>query len=1105
MLRPVAILLSAAALSGGALAAPAAGVPLAAPDPVSDAAPTVLINEIANGDGDSDSNSFFELRNWGDDAVALDGWRVYRCSIQGLRRNEGQHEADLDGVVLAPGQIHTISRVGLPGDDHVTSPLEHAGTGLWLEDADGRRVDAVGLYPNEPWPTESECTPESGNLPNALDFAQDESWQRVAATGDVAVDFVAAPSTIGAPNATRAAPTADSAVVVSELAGAGPAGRGDDFVELTNTGARTEDLGGWRVYRCTKHGYLRPDSLQLTIAEGTRLAPGARFVVGGPGFTGDADATAATGLANVGFGVLIRDDAGAVVDRIAVSPYRDSPCQGPGSGPGAKLAAVLDTASGESWQRTDDGFVIAPRTPGGRNATEQRSVFLEDFAYPAEPGVAISEVATDPPTDGMPDGTERRNYIELANYGAQTVDIGGWELRRCQADGARAADPQLVVPAGTRLAPGRTYLAARTGTPAAADADATYDVALSFLGAGVWVADADGARVDSVGVYSRNEMDRANVTLSPCTKGLALTTYQPDRLERETFQRVGFTGVDVDDFTTAPATPGELDRHGAVDATAFVAGAAPWAVTESARALGAPVAARPADAGPATAATVLEAWQGVADGPLAGIRGSGERRVDPEAGVPIADDGFGHPYQRLVLDARGFDAGSLVRWSGSTVGRNELQLSVWDARRSAWRALDAGAGPEVELAGTLAEGDLDDGRVTLLVQDGPRTAATLSTSRDGAFEDPDGYDLAISHLTDTQYLAESYPDVYARMVSWIAENAESRKIDFAVHTGDLVQNWVDPAQSEDRARLEFERASAIQAILDDAGIANSVLPGNHDNKRGITNDLYNEYFGPDRYTRMPGYGGSIAPGDNSASFSTFTSAGARFLVLSLPYAYGDRELGWAEEVVAAHPEHNVVVATHEHLTPKDRHVGTQRATANRWVSRADELWSRVIAPNRNVVLVLAGHYHGLGRIVTENAGGIEGHTVVELLADYQEFRTHTGERATGFQRLLQIDLAAGAIAVDTFSVLVEDAAAHPYDYRQFTPDSGQPNSFSNDRPWRIVEAGLQQRYTASDDEFQVRVSFQYPKSVATRGVSVAPPAAPDDVRADAPSGCAGRS
>ncbi|MFB2351318.1 hypothetical protein, partial [Priestia megaterium] len=88
--------------------------------------------------------------------------------------------------------------------------------------------------------------------------------------------------------------------------------------------------------------------------------------------------------------------------------------------------------------------------------------------------------------------------------------------------------------------------------------------------------------------------------------------------------------------------------------------------------------------------------------------------------------------------------------------------------------------------------------------------------------------------------------------------------------------------------------------------------------------------------------------------------------------------------VEAHPDFNVIVSTHEHVTPKTLDGPAHRSGASRWVSRGEELWDRVIAPNRNVVLVLSGHFHGIGALVTEDAGGLPGHDVVELLADYQE-------------------------------------------------------------------------------------------------------------------------
>lgn len=1075
MLRPAVVALcSVVTLAVGGLAAP----PASALQPDVPRTGLVLIDELANGDAGSDANSFAELRNWGDAPVDLTGWRLYRCSGQGLRSNVGRTESDLTGVILPPNGVVTISRIGMPGRLHVTQPFALEGFGLYLEAPGGVLADRVGVYPNEPWPTQSECTGGDGNLPNVLDFSRNESWQRIGVSGDREADWIVAPSTVGSPNTIAPRPRAAGDVVISELTGAGPRGPGDDFVELLNAGTAPVDISGWTLDRCTASGRLRPSGREVVIADGTRLAPGETWVAGGPQFEG-ADARYPTSLGDVAFGVALHDRDGRLADRVAVSAYADSACQRDDG----KLPAILDAVAGESWQYGAEGWVVAPRTPGAANRRYEQSVLRSTLRYPVAPGVAISEVATDPAPSDLPAGAVQQNWIELGNYGTATVDISGWTVRRCQADGTRALEPQVTVPAGTRLGPGAVFLAARSGTAAAERSDATYDSALNFLGSGVWVADAGGRRIDSVGIYAANEMDAGNVVASPCTKGVALTTYQPDRMQAETFQRSRFTGVDADDFVVATSTPGVIDRVDWVEPTLRVHGViAPGQEAERVITTASAASSLPELTAPLR---IVEAWAGVSAAPLAELRGTSESAV--AAGAPISDAGYGYPYQRLVVDATGLGAGSPVGWTGASEPRHEVQLSVWSD--GAWRRLGAApadpATGSVEVRGVLAAADIRDGSVTLLVQDGPRTEPTLASGIDGRLQDPAAYDLAISHITDTQYLTESYPEVYSQLVSWIADNAGDRKIAFATHTGDLVQNWVDPDQSTERAEREFARASDIQAILDDAGVPNSVLPGNHDNKRGVDDSMFNAYFPPSRYAGTPWYGGSIAPGDNSANFSTFERAGARFLMISLPYAYGDREMDWASEVIRSHPDHNVILSTHEHVTPMTQEVAAGRSANSRWVSRGAELWERVIAPNRNVVLVLSGHFHGLGQITTENAGGLEGHTVVELLADYQEFRTHTGERATGFQRLLQLDLASGGVAVDTFSVRLAATKSHPYDYRQFVPDNGVPSTPSNARPWRIVEAGLQDRYGDADDEFQVRVAFQYRKSVTTLGVATA--------------------
>lgn len=1097
-LSALALGLAIFTLSSGVIA-PSASAEESPPPPAPAAsAGRIVISEVAAGSSRSDADSFFELQNIDDHPVDLTGWQVFRCSAQGLRSNYSRPESDLRGVVLEPGAIAVVTRIGVElggvqPDGLFSQPYAPTGFGLILEDAAGATADAIGVFPSEPSPTESECS-ERGNVPTSLAFALDESWQRVSDTGDAAVDFVRSEATPGAPDRGRVT-TASGAVLIDEIAAAGPAGSDDDLIELRNPGPTTIDLSGWTLYRCARDGTLSAATAQVAFPADAHLAAGERLVVSS---RGEGRFTSATSLADTVSGALLVDAEGHRIDGVSVSNHPDTACQTGDE----KLPSMLDYRGGESWQRhpTTGEWLIAERTPGRANALVDTRLAADALPYAvsggaATPGVGISEIATDPAID--PDIAEsagiastRHHFVELGNYGDRTVDLGGWRLVACGDDGFREPDDLVVIEPGTRLEPGQTWVAALEGTDAAGTAQARFTDALDFRGTGVWVEDASGARVDSVGIYHANEMDHSIERYSPCTKGMSLSTFALDRLVGETWQRARFTGSDADDFVHARATPGELDERSWLDIGDLTPAAAGRIAAETgtdsriesiSTGTAGVVTQRELSGDPAT---IVEAFTGSSEaGPLTQNSAPNEQRV-ADAGLAAGrDDAWAYPYVRLRV--RVPEASGVVSWAGSVTGAAPVRLSVWAPEGGAWRTLDEveaadeGATHDVVLSGALRADEAPGEIAEVLVQVVPARAAA---DRPG-FADPDDYDLAVSHITDTQYLSEAYPEVYAEQLAWVRASQEARKIAFVAHTGDLIQNWVDPDQQQPRARREYEVASTMQATLDAAGIPNSVLPGNHDNKRGVTNDLFNEYFGPDRYADSPWYGGSIAPDDNSANFTLFERAGARFLVLSLPYGYAERELAWAEKVVSEHPDRNVIVATHEHLSAMAEDNPPARSTSSRWLSRADELWTRVVAPNRNVVLVLAGHFHGLSRIDTADAGGIVGHAVTELLADYQEFRTHTGERATGFQRLLQIDLAGGTVHVDTFSATLGEYASFAYDYEQAVADNGHDTSGSNARPWRILDHGLQNRYTAADDDFSVRLSFQFDKAVRTSAVT----------------------
>lgn len=1054
----------------------------------------VIISEVAPGTADRPEASFVELTNVSTEPVDLSGWNLYRCNEEGLRAKRGVPDSDFAGVVLQPGEQYLIARAGeRPGgvepDDVVSGGFGAAGYGYVLEDPQRRIADSVAVYPMTPWPMTSECDP-SGSLPDIVDTAAGESYQRFGATTTEPGAFRIALATPGAPNAVAVAPQSAAAdtVRIAEVAPFGPGGSGDDIVELRNDGVTTVSLDGWRLERCTAEGERWRGEPQVIFGADDRLAPGEQLVVAGPQASiPSAVAAMATSLADTAWGLQLRDAAGALVDEVASAHTHDSACQ---SGPD-KLPRALDAARGESHQLLADGsgWVVAPRTPAAPNARTENAL---RSASVVDAGVVISELATDPLDVAAIDTP--LNAVELRNDGDSAVPLEGWRLWSCGRDGFRRSVPLVAFAPGTTLEPVGVLVVAAEGT--ATDAALRFADPLHFLGAGVLLERPDGSIADRVGVYHVNEMDESIEPPSPCTNGVSLVTFQPDRVLGETYHRVGRTRVDLVDFVTAasslgePSSPARAEALDDARATTRAAARASLTNPSSPVSPAGSVSGSTLDGGERL--TIVRAVAGTTAGD--GVVGGELANAVPIADLADLADALprasasGYEYPALWLELERPVEGSLT-WSGAVSARHRVLLSGWDAERDQWRVLGealADSAGSVSVTGATGDGAPV---AALLVQVLPTPTDAAPFAPDGAFADPATIDATVVHLTDTQYLAEGYPEEYERMTQWIVELSRQRSVAAVVHTGDLVQSWVDPDQSDARARIEFARASAAQSILEEAGLVTTVLPGNHDTKRGITTDLYTEYFGPERYADNPGFT-PIAPGDATSSYTIVDAGPAPMLVLSIGYGYGERELAWAEEVVRAHPDHNVIVATHEHLTPMTPYDPARRATDNRWLSSADELWQRVVAPNRTVVAVLAGHYHGLGAIVTPDAGGIEGHDVVELLADYQEFRTPSGERATGFLRLMQWDLAAGRLLVDTYSPRLDEAHAADYDYRQFVIERGAVSAPANGRPWNIVALGTEGRYGVEDDEFAVPVTLQYEKTLRMTGLTLAIAEAP---------------
>ena len=111
-------------------------------------------------------------------------------------------------------------------------------------------------------------------------------------------------------------PSETPSVRVNELATGTSAAASDEFVEMVNASSASASLGGYKlVYRS---GTGTSDVVLATIPEGTTLAAGGFYLLGGSGYAGAAtpNQSFSAGLAATAGGVGLRDPSGQLVDSV---------------------------------------------------------------------------------------------------------------------------------------------------------------------------------------------------------------------------------------------------------------------------------------------------------------------------------------------------------------------------------------------------------------------------------------------------------------------------------------------------------------------------------------------------------------------------------------------------------------------------------------------------------------------------------------------------------------------------------------------------------------------------------------------------------------------
>ena len=260
----------------------------------------------------------------------------------------------------------------------------------------------------------------------------------------------------------------------------------------------------------------------------------------------------------------------------------------------------------------------------------------------------------------------------------------------------------------------------------------------------------------------------------------------------------------------------------------------------------------------------------------------------------------------------------------------------------------------------------------------PKTVNDLSGNNNSAIRNKmffdaepiprDSYAYTFAVLGDTQSMAKNFPEHFADMYNYIYDNINGMNIEAVLGLGDITDT-----RDGDNTAKEWAVALDGLKIIDDV-VLNIPIIGDHDNAY-----WYNKTIAELKYADIVT---RYQDGDLRNGYIARNIGGVPYLFIQFQKGPDDKILQWADAVVAAHPDHNVVVTTHGYL----HHDGTTLDATDPHLSQmsnyGDAMWDKFISKHENIVLVLCGHI-GHDYVVVSEHKGVNGNTVTEILLDFQ--------------------------------------------------------------------------------------------------------------------------
>ena len=375
-----------------------------------------------------------------------------------------------------------------------------------------------------------------------------------------------------------------------------------------------------------------------------------------------------------------------------------------------------------------------------------------------------------------------------------------------------------------------------------------------------------------------------------------------------------------------------------------------------------------------------------------------------------------------VVPAQALKIGGDYRGTGGQVydeGYNDqyfrgeiANISVWSDVRTAEQIQADVQALQADAAAVSAEGE------TLLASwqfDGEQDLYEDRSDRDNdvaAFVDwiDPGFaqgDYSMVALPDTQFLSEKYPDIYKKLTQWIVDHEQTYNIQAVMHMGDMVNSGNS---------TQWSNCADAMYLLDKSDSIDWMpMRGNHDDSNG-----FNQAFPYEEFASRDCFGGSyeheiLGQDKLDCNYWEVTVGDRAYLILSLGWAPTQDKLDWADKIIKANPDKNVIVTTHAFMYWDGTHLNDEDLDYTSGYTQdgmdGSEIWEQLGKKNENVVLAIGGHI-GFPDVIARTDENGAGEEVTSLLCDAQGIDLDYG---LGMMMLLTFHEGSDQVDVNWYS------------------------------------------------------------------------------------------